>query len=408
MSINNTVRLFLQILPFLVIVDTINGFFLHKGMDSPLGICVKAVILLLSVRILTTSTKYRHIIGLFLIYLSFYLFSILLNTDSPIGSTVTLLMKFITIVLVYYTTVFLFRINKISEKKLVMAFYFNTIVLLANIFSGLFGIGYYAYGDMLGCKGFLFAHNEMSGMEAVLLGTSYFFLYQRCSNKKYIIILINVIFLFAALLVSTKAGILLVIIDLFLIPWSFKKNKGVFMSFIRTSKLKIIIVLCIIGYVAYQGYAILEYSGAIDRWTYFFEKDGTDSIYSARDQFWDEEKYEWIDGNIMVKLFGLGGNRSVEMDHADTLLNFGIIGIIIVYSFYFSLILKAYRNRNKSIYAKYLLIINVSILVASCFAGHLLTSGLMGIHFAIMNAMLYCNDVFHIKLNRYEGKKYIH
>lgn len=397
MSVSIVSGIFVRIIPFLVIVDTVNGYFLNMEMETPLGACVKGIILLLSVRILTTSTKYRHIIGLFLIYLSFYLFSILLNTDSPIGSTVTLLMKFITIVLVYYTTVFLFRINKISEKKLVMAFYFNTIVLLANIFSGLFGIGYYAYGDMLGCKGFLFAHNEMSGMEAVLFGTSYFFLYQRYSNKKYIIILINVIFLFAALLVSTKAGILLVIIDLFLIPWSFKKNKGVFMSFIRTSKLKIIIVLCIIGYVAYQGYAILEYSGAIDRWTYFFEEDGTDSLYSARDQFWDEEKYEWLYGNILVKLFGLGGNRSVEMDHADTLLNFGIIGIIIVYSFYFSLILKAYRNRNKSIYAKYLLIINVSILVASCFAGHLLTSGLMGIHFAIMNAMLYCKNIFSIK-----------
>lgn len=40
----------------------------------------------------------------------------------------------------------------------------------------------------------------------------------------------------AALLVSTKAGILLVIVDLLLVPWAFKKSKGIITSFIKTSK----------------------------------------------------------------------------------------------------------------------------------------------------------------------------
>lgn len=211
----------------------------------------------------------------------------------------------------------------------------------------------------------------------------------------------------AALLVSTKAGILLVIVDLLLVPWAFKKSKGIITSFIKTSKIKIIVLLSIIGIMVYYGYALLEYSGAIDRWTYFFDKDGTDAIYSSRDLFWEEEKYEWIDGNIAVKLFGLGGNRSVEMDQADTLLNYGLMGIVLVYSFYFSLVVKAFHYRNRSVYAKYLWLLNICILASSCFAGHLLFSGLMGIHFALMNAFLYSRDILSNRINSYEGEKCI-
>lgn len=393
MSINTVSRLFVRLIPFLVIVDIINGYFLNKGMDSSLGVCVKAVILLLSIIILTASTKYRGILVFTLIYVPFFLLTILLNTDSPMGPTINHLLKFVTVVLVYYAAVFLFRTNRISQKKIIVAFYVNTVLLLVNVFIGLLGIGYYAYENILGCKGFIYAHNEMSGMEAVLFGTSYFFIYQRYANKKFILVIINIVFLIAALLLSTKTAILLVTIDLLLVPWVFKKNKGVIVSFIKTSKIKIIVLLSIIGIMVYYGYALLEYSGAIDRWIYFFDKDGANAIYSSRDVFWAEEKYEWIDGNIAVKLFGLGGNRSVEMDQADTLLNYGLIGIVLVYSFYFSLVLKAFRCRNRSVYAKYLWILNVCILASSCFAGHLLFSGLMGIHFALMNALLYSCDI---------------
>lgn len=47
-------------------------------------------------------------------------------------------------------------------------------MLLLNIYVGLLGIGYYAYENNLGCKGFIYAHNEMSGMQAVLFGVSYY------------------------------------------------------------------------------------------------------------------------------------------------------------------------------------------------------------------------------------------
>ena len=282
----------------------------------------------------------------------------------------------------------MFKSESIQEKDIQVIFYINSIVLLLNIYSGLLGVGYYAYGEGWGCKGFMYAHNEMSGMQAVLYGVSYYFIYNRYVTKKIILLVVNLFFLIAALLVTTKAGILLVLISLILVPFVHMKY-GIFRSFLKMSKIKLIVLLSIICVISYCGYALLEYSGAIDRWTYFFDKDGVNAIYSSRDTFWEEEKAEWEEGNIVVKLFGMGGARTVEMDQADTLLNYGIVGLIIVYSFYFSLIVKAFRYREKSQYAKFVFGMDIFILAASCFAGHLLFSGLMGIPFALMNALIF-------------------
>ena len=388
MSIKCDSKLLVKPLFFLVIVDTINGFFLNKGMESPIGIIFKAFILLVAFKILCASPRFKGLLFFTVIYIPAFLLLVILNTDSQIGPTINHLLKFVNVVIIYYAAVVVFKSESIQEKDIQVIFYINSIVLLLNIYSGLLGVGYYAYGEGWGCKGFMYAHNEMSGMQAVLYGVSYYFIYNRYVTKKIILLVVNLFFLIAALLVTTKAGILLVLISLILVPFVHMKY-GIFRSFLKMSKIKLIVLLSIICVISYCGYALLEYSGAIDRWTYFFDKDGVNAIYSSRDTFWEEEKAEWEEGNIVVKLFGMGGARTVEMDQADTLLNYGIVGLIIVYSFYFSLIVKAFRYREKSQYAKFVFGMDIFILAASCFAGHLLFSGLMGIPFALMNALIF-------------------
>ena len=159
----------------------------------------------------------------------------------------------------------------IKERGIELIFYINSIVLLLNIYSGLLGIGYYAYGEGVGCKGFIYAHNEMSGMQAVLYGVSYYFIYNRYTSKKITIFVVNVFFLIAALLVTTKAGIFLVLISLILVPFVHMRY-GIFHSFLKMSKIKFLVLLSVICLVFYYGYLLLDYSGAIERWIYFFEK----------------------------------------------------------------------------------------------------------------------------------------
>lgn len=384
--------LFIKPLYILALVDTINGFFLNKGVEVLLGILFKAFILLITIRIIIAFPKFRGLLFFTIVYISVFLLLIILNTNSEIGPTITHLLKFVNVVFVYSSAVVILKSIVVVREEIHAIFYFNSIILLLNIYGGLLGIGYYAYGESLGYKGFIYAHNEMSGMMAILFGVSYFFIYNTYTSKRIVIFIINILFLIAALLVSSKAGILLVLIGLILVPLVHLQY-SIFRSFLKMSKIRLILLLSVLGVVAYYGYLLLDYSGAIDRWTYFFDKDGVDAIYSSRDTFWEEEKVEWEEGNIWVKLFGMGGNRTVEMDQADTLLNYGIIGVIIVYSFYFSLVIKAFRYRKKSKYAKFVFGMDISILAASCFAGHLLFSGLMGIPFALMNAMLFSSEM---------------
>ena len=388
MSVKQDSRLLVKAFFFLAIVDTINGFFLNKGIASPIGIIFKAFILLVACKMLSSLPKFKGLLFFTCIYIPFFLTIIILNTDSQIGVTITHLLKFVNVVFIYYAAVVIFKSENISEKKIHTIFYLNSIVLLLNIYVGLLGIGYYAYENNLGCKGFIYAHNEMSGMQAVLFGVSFYFIYDRYASKKMLLLLVNCFLLVAALLVATKAGILLVLLCLILVPWVHMKN-GILYSFLRMSKKKLIILFSIICLISYYGYVLLDYSGAIGRWTYFFDKNGVNAIYSSRDIFWEEEKTEWEEGNLGVKLFGMGGSRTVEMDQADTLLNYGIVGIIIVYSFYFLLTVKAFRKRKINPYAYFVFGMDVFILAASCFAGHLLFSGLMGIPFALMNALIY-------------------
>lgn len=388
MSVKQDSRLLVKAFFFLAIVDTINGFFLNKGIASPIGIIFKAFILLVACKMLSSLPKFKGLLFFTCIYIPFFLTIIILNTDSQIGVTITHLLKFVNVVFIYYAAVVIFKSENISEKKIHTIFYLNSIVLLLNIYVGLLGIGYYAYENNLGCKGFIYAHNEMSGMQAVLFGVSYYFIYDRYASKKMLLLLVNCFLLVAALLVATKAGILLVLLCLILVPWVHMKN-GILYSFLRMSKKKLIILFSIICLISYYGYVLLDYSGAIGRWTYFFDKNGVNAIYSSRDIFWEEEKTEWEEGNLGVKLFGMGGSRTVEMDQADTLLNYGIVGIIIVYSFYFLLTVKAFRKRKINPYTYFVFGMDVFILAASCFAGHLLFSGLMGIPFALMNALIY-------------------
>lgn len=60
--------------------------------------------------------------------------------------------------------------------------------------------------------------------------------------------------------------------------------------FSENVKKKLIILFSIICLISYYGYVLLDYSGAIGRWTYFFDKNGVNAIYSSRDIFGKRRK----------------------------------------------------------------------------------------------------------------------
>ena len=171
MSVKQDSRLLVKAFFFLAIVDTINGFFLNKGIASPIGIIFKAFILLVACKMLSSLPRFKGLLFFTCVYIPFFLTIVILNTDSQIGVTITHLLKFVNVVFIYYAAVVIFKSESISEKKIQAIFYINSIVLLLNIYMGLLGIGYYAYeiiwgvGDLYtlimkcpGCKPFCSAY----------------------------------------------------------------------------------------------------------------------------------------------------------------------------------------------------------------------------------------------------------
>ena len=104
MSIKCDSKLLVKPLFFLVIVDTINGFFLNKGMESPIGIIFKAFILLVAFKILCASPRFKGLLFFTVIYIPAFLLLVILNTDSQIGPTINHLLKFVNVVFIYYAT----------------------------------------------------------------------------------------------------------------------------------------------------------------------------------------------------------------------------------------------------------------------------------------------------------------
>ena len=90
MSVKQDSRLLVKAFFFLAIVDTINGFFLNKGIASPIGIIFKAFILLVACKMLSSLPKFKGLLFFTCIYIPFFLTIIILNTDSQIALSISI------------------------------------------------------------------------------------------------------------------------------------------------------------------------------------------------------------------------------------------------------------------------------------------------------------------------------
>lgn len=376
---------------YLLLVDSINGFFLNMGIDIPISQSYKTImIFLISIRLLKKANSI-FIILITSIYSSilFLHFSSILHINQY-AETFNHLFKFVSTVFIFiYAKNLILTYNNIIKNKIISIFKFNSFVLIINILLGMIGLGYTQYDNEIGYKGFFFAGNELSGVALILfpfllymIGTKYSF-----NSIKYISLVI--ILMIVSVLMSTKTAIIGILLAIYYVPkTSHIKNKisnrhiQIFKKFSKIFSLITIIIFVLI---------IVDKLGILERWSYFYNNDGILSLLSGRDQFLLDNKKEFISSSIGCLYLGLGGVRSVEMDPFDTLLNYGIIGLIIVYYFYYYLIHKLIyiKNIKKFIFSKLVLYINLILIITSIFSGHILFSGMANTFIALVNAIAY-------------------
>lgn len=152
-------------------------------------------------------------------------------------------------------------------------------------------------------------------------------------------------------------------------------------------------VLMVVILVAVTANYIQE-SGSWSRWEYLYSKGGlSELIFSSRDRYWSVEKIEFLEAGVFDKFLGLGGARTVEMDVHDTLLNYGYLGLCVVYGFFALLFWRAFRAKRFTPFFKLVLFVDGMFIMASTLSGHLIFSGTSNTFIALINAFIFFNHI---------------
>lgn len=378
---NYTIFLGSLILSFfflLLPIDALTGYFSSIGANLPLSVIWKLILFFCVSIYLLKYTKGQIIFFSIIQYVSIIILVSSFRNSDEVSKTLNHLFRFLLCIVIY---VF---INLLSSRlaiydKLKKIISFNCIFLVINILLILFGIGLRNYVDQFSSKGFFYAGNEVSGLFILLSPISlyWFSIKNKVSSIKLFIVFLLITT--ATVLLGSKTAIVATLfINSFVIKLYLQKK----------DKLKyfyIIIGLLIIFALSFGIKIIVEWD-LWQRWIFFYNKGGLNYvIFSGRDLYWIQEKNEILNGHWYDLIFGLGGDRTVEMDIFDTFLNYGILGLLIIYSFYFYIIYRVYLLSKIIEIAKVVLIIDIVFIIFSSVAGHMIYSGMAAPFVAIIN-----------------------
>ena len=389
-----------------LLIDTINGIIIRKGLPS-IGQPVRFLLFyLLMYRVFTLSL---HGFVSFMIYYLLFMFMAFLHffSNPEFGwfiADMAIVHKFIIIISVWIYVDIALKKKILKPKSIYRIFYFNLIVLAINLVLGIMGIGYSQYAGGIGSVGFFFAGNEVSGSMICLFAFVLVIVFNKYSLKKYFI------FAFIILLLSfikvTKVAIIGTMILVFMIPLI-----GMFMrySLLSTKLLKFFVgvfFLLIVFFII--GYYTLDSIGLFNRIEYFYKVNSGDMltlIMSGRNVFLKDAFMAFLnDYTFTEMLFGkgvegalaatgkyYGDTKAVEIDLFDFLFQFGFVGVSLLILLILSFMRNSYKAYIKTLglFPLIMLFTNILLLFISLIAGHIYNSAMAAIFIGILNGMVY-------------------
>jgi hypothetical protein len=267
------------------------------------------------------------------------------------------------------------------------------LILCFSLILGLFGFGFSTYGESLvGNKSFFNGANDL-GVAIVTL-FSFFIYYLNFINKSTLYkysIFITISFLIFT--ISTKLSIIGTVLSFFLLPYIYETKVR------RVNKRYLFFTLLIsISIGLFILYKIFLESEAYLRLVNLYEIHDGDFgflIFSGREGYLEREIGNFFSSNFFYQSFGLGGGKTIELDFFDVLFNYGYFGVIIIYGFYISLFITAFKNSRNSLYpfAPYVIFINILLTFASLLSGHILFSAMGGIFISFVNSLTFYENI---------------
>lgn len=287
-----------------------------------------------------------------------------------------------------------------AAKLLHHSLYISAAVLLVNAVAGLAGLGFSAYQPLegvaqsfLGIKGFFYSTNELS---AVLLVIACGLLALSWQQNKVLYILLSGAALGLALMLLTKTGLFGIVMLVALIPllmqdavfWQRQRRVIAMLAFM-------LLLLCIV--LLLNGEYLLKLLGVFDKLSFVYQQRGISGIVlSSRDYYagriWQTAADNYPDWQ---RLAGVGQGavalhlkkHFAELDWFDLLIFHGIAGLLTFVLVFVLFIRHSWQQRISGI-GRSLLLLNLLLLLVSSLAGHVISSGMVWLPWALCNALL--------------------
>ena len=391
-----TTLCWLIIIPY-VAFDSLNGFFVQEiGINIGLSLVLKMLLLFFSfLYLLKRESVYLLFIMIFATHIAISLtHSVAQDGQVALINELPFALKIIMLIVMYafamsYAKQEPLLFIKRAKACLTLGFW----VVIFNVMLGYFNIGYYTYPNEggIGFKGFFVAGNELSALFIVLSCFRLHDVWNAFSFKKYTINALLVLFI--GLSIGTKSVILFSLFVIFVVPFFNLRKKIIsFKAFAL-----IVVAILLMAAILFFLYNWLDTFRVGQRLLFKFSKFSVfDMIFSGRN-IWASQVFERISdadgvtplflGYGSVALEGVIGKASLEIDPIDIFLYFGIAPALLLIIWAIYIIVVNVVNLNENYYAPSALVANFALLLFACIAGHVWTSGMLGIAWALLNGL---------------------
>lgn len=396
-------RLLCRLIPWFLLIDCLNGALLQTlGSSYGLAAGYKLILLLLMALSLTLQQP-RWLLLIVVSWLALLIGPMLqwpaLQARWALADLQLTLKLLSPLLALGYLYALAQRSFTQAAKLLKHSLLVSSLVLLLNALAGIAGFGFTAYQPLegvaqsfLGIKGFFYSTNELS---AVLLVLTAALLCLSWQHKRYYA-LVSGCALLLALSLLTKTGLFGVILLVLLVPLLLQQ-RDFWQAKRKLLGLLVLAVVLVLLLVIFNGEALLKLLGIYDKLSFVYQQRGISGIVlSSRDYYagriWQlsSEQYSMLERLLGV---GQGGvalylkKYFAELDWFDLLVFYGIAGMSLFVVVFAVFIRHSWRLCNSGA-GRVLLLLNLLLLVVSSLAGHILTSGMLWLPWALCNALL--------------------
>lgn len=369
-----------------LLIDTLSGYFLNKEIQIVGNMSLGSMFRLLLVPIfLYVIAKYadRNTRQKISILMAFAIFISCIHVlyyqlgFAELIDDFQFNLKLLMPILFYSLYNIQFKNQLLSIKQVNNMIWFNSSILLVNLYLGILGFGFGSYGvdesgEMLGSKGFFYAGNEVSASLIALFALTMYSIRQKLSKNALFASFILVTWLIAALSLITKTAILgFIIISIYFY----------YKCFSLSTKLKVLSMFLFLVLITSSIWLPIV-NIAIDRWDFFYStsSDFLSFLTSGRSLRLDAINVLLLDPFSLF--FGHGvyviNNQlfiGFESDLLDMIAISGFFGLI-VFLLWTSWAFLSFKMtlRNKEVLSMFPFLFILIFLLLSLIAGHVLYS----------------------------------